>query len=65
MSRKDFQLIAETLRTLPSFTTINPACSDVVRFDVLVNQFADALRSTNPRFDRERFVSACNGKGGK
>jgi len=65
MSRKDFQLIAETIKQLPSFTTTNPACADAVRFDAIVSSFADALRSTNPRFDRERFVSACNGKGGR
>ena len=62
MSRKDFQLIAETIKQLPSFTTNDPTCADAVRFDVVVNQFADALRSTNPRFDRERFIAVCNGK---
>jgi hypothetical protein len=60
MTRKDFTLIADTIRSLPSFST--PRCGDVVRFDVVVNRFADALTSTNARFDRSRFVAACNGR---
>jgi D-Tyr-tRNAtyr deacylase len=60
MTRKDFKLIADTIRTLPSFST--PACGDVVRFEVIVNRFADALTSTNARFDRSRFVAASNGR---
>jgi hypothetical protein len=60
MSRKDFKLIADTIRSLPSFST--PRCGDVVRFDVVVNRFADALTSTNARFDRSRFIAACNGR---
>jgi len=66
MTRKDFNLIAETIRLLPSFD-IAPldnwgSHADAVRFDVVVNRFADALRQTNPRFDASRFVNACNGK---
>lgn len=66
MTRKDFNLIAETICLLPSFD-LPPldswgSHSDNVRFDVIVNRFADALRTTNPRFNRERFVAACNGK---
>lgn len=66
MSRKDFRLIAETIRLLPSFD-LPPLDSwgshfDAVRFDALVSRFADALATTNPRFKRERFIAACNGK---
>ena len=60
MTRKDFKLIADTIRTLPSFST--PKCGDVVRFEVIVNRFADALSTTNARFDRTRFIAACNGR---
>ena len=60
MPRKDFKLIADTIRALPSFSTLR--CGDVVRFDVVVNRFADALTSTNARFDRSRFIAACNGR---
>ena len=65
MSRKDFILIAETIKALTSFTTTNPTCDDAVRFSVIVNQFADALATTNPRFDKARFTAACNGKVGR
>jgi hypothetical protein len=60
MSRKDFNLIAETLRTMPSFSTTE--CADVVRFDAMVSRMADALATTNSRFDRSRFIAACTGK---
>lgn len=63
MSRKDFRLIAETIRNLPSFDVISLDKADCVRFAVVVSRFADALATTNPRFNRERFIAACNGKG--
>jgi hypothetical protein len=63
MTRKDFVLIAETIKQLPSFDV--PADSDVVRFSALVARFADALATTNPRFNRARFEKACNGKDGR
>ena len=59
MSRKDFNLIAETIKLMPSFDVNG---TDTIRFDVVVNCFAEALRSTNPRFDTQRFVAACNGR---
>jgi hypothetical protein len=67
MSRKDFRLIAETIRLLPSFETyqhdgkLYP--TDVVNFDAICRRFAEALHTTNPRFNAERFIAACNGKG--
>lgn len=60
MTRKDFVLIAETIKQLPSFD--QPADRDVVRFSAIVAQFTDALATTNPRFNRARFERACNGK---
>lgn len=60
MTRKDFVLITNTIKQLPSFEV--PADRDVVRFSALVAQLADALATTNPRFNRERFEKACNGK---
>lgn len=59
MTRKDFNLIAQTIKMLPSS---DHKGIDTVRFDALCSQFADALSSTNPRFDRERFIAACNGR---
>lgn len=75
MSRKDFRLIAETIRLLPSFDTYqrddNPNSpqyggyslypTDVVNFDAIVHRFAEALASTNPRFSSSRFMDACYG----
>lgn len=54
MTRKDYQLIADVIRTSYS--------ADVYK-DLrwrLAMEFADALAATNPRFDRERFLKACN-----
>jgi len=64
MSRKDFRLIAETIRNLPSFDVISLHHTDCVRFSAIVARFAEALRTTNPRFNADRFINACNGKGG-
>lgn len=66
MSRKDFNLIAETIRLLPSFEThqadgkLYPC--EVVNFCAVVSRFAEALRQTNPSFNTQRFINACNGK---
>jgi hypothetical protein len=66
MTRKDFKLIAETVRLLPSFETYEKdgklyPC-DVVRFETIVRRFTEALVVTNPRFNRSRFENACNGR---
>ena len=60
MTRKDFCLIASVIKELPSFECTQD--NDVVRFSAVVERFASALAGTNPRFDRERFIRACNGK---
>jgi hypothetical protein len=67
MSRSHFVLIAQTIKTLPSFEIRSYdkkkiASEDAVRFSVIASSFADALRSTNPNFNRERFLDACGGK---
>jgi hypothetical protein len=70
---KRFNLIAETIRLLPSFIAsvyLKPVDSttivgDAVRFDALCHRFAEALSTTNPRFNKDRFIAACNGKGGR
>lgn len=51
MTRKDFELIAATIRTLDR-------TSERVRVYIAV-EFADNLASTNPHFDRARFIAAC------
>ena len=60
MSRKDFILIAQVIKYLPSFECAQD--NDVVRHSAIVERFAQALAGTNPRFDRQRFIAACNGK---
>lgn len=49
MTRKDFELIARTIKLLPD----GPARRETARL------FADALTNTNPRFNRLRFLHAC------
>lgn len=52
MSRKDFRLIAETIKSLRF-----PVAPEVNR-KIVAHQFANALKYTNPLFDRERFLTA-------
>jgi hypothetical protein len=63
MTKKDYQLIAEALTNsrCPKVgpkdrgaAEINTVVDDVVR------QLAEALSKDNPRFDRQRFLAACN-----
>jgi hypothetical protein len=49
MSRKDFVLIAETIR----FMDVDAATRLVI-----AREFAESLKRTNPRFDADRFVTA-------
>lgn len=51
MTRQDFQRIADTLRT-------SGEGPETIRR--LADRFADTLAETNPRFDRERFLDACD-----
>ena len=58
MSKKDFELIAVLLRDFPrtddEYETWCAGC----------HKFADALATTNPRFDRARFLEACGAATG-
>ena len=69
MTRKDFKLIAKTIRLLPSFELgtelARGSQTEIVRFTVICHRFAEALAIANPRFDKERFIAACNGKAGR
>ena len=47
MSRKDFQLIADVIRLLPSFECSQ--AGDVVRHSAIVARFVESLATTNPR----------------
>lgn len=51
MTKKDFELIANILRD-------NREGAEVT-IDTLAEHFACAFTYTNPRFDAERFITAC------
>jgi len=57
MTRKDFQLIADVIKpwvTRDGTPGVEDAlCASIAR------DFADRLASTNPNFDRARFLAAC------
>ena len=53
MTRKHFQLIADTIDGLIEDGTLDPHTALL-----LSSRFAFALQLTNTRFDRDRFISA-------
>ena len=53
MTRKDFQLIADTIKTIGETGMYS---GDV---QTVGDYFATALASTNDIFDREKFLKAC------
>lgn len=55
MTKKDFEIIAETIRNLQGITLTDRAH--------IIRQFADALARTNPAFNSPRFWAACQVKG--
>lgn len=54
MSRKDFELIASVFRNTKALTHEEAGMKEC-----LLDRMADALRRTNPGFDRARFINAC------
>jgi hypothetical protein len=58
VTRKHFELIAETLR---GAVETNADSRDAL--PTLAAHFADALRRTNPNFNRARFLAACGVEG--
>jgi hypothetical protein len=60
MTKKDFELIANVIANL-----IPDDEGDVVFVSGVVEDFVNALAAVNPRFDRERFINACQPKGGQ
>lgn len=61
MTRKDFQLIADVLKpwiTRDGTPDVEDAlCASIAR------DFSDKLASTNPNFNRARFLRACGVEG--
>jgi hypothetical protein len=56
MTRKDFEMISSTLKSL---TRGRPDGWAQNGWRETCLTFSDALASTNPRFDRARFLAAC------
>lgn len=56
MTRKDYELLAEVIRTSRKVTTGETV---LVSVEHLANTLATELEIENPRFDRARFLSAC------
>jgi hypothetical protein len=59
MTRKDFELIARSVRE----TRARSTGAEQAVLDRLVFALASELKSTNPRFDAYRFSCACKGVG--
>jgi hypothetical protein len=54
LTRRDFQLIAGVVRQFAEDGFLAPATAEL-----LADRFADELYQTNERFDRGRFMRAC------
>jgi hypothetical protein len=61
MTRKDFQVIADSLRAaLMTVQDMDDAKAHEA-WKVCCREVASGLAGTNPRFDRQRFLDACTG----
>jgi hypothetical protein len=63
MTRKHFKQIADAMQNLRKFEAHDSEMSETVahcvRFSSVVDALANVLADSNPRFDRERFLTAC------
>jgi hypothetical protein len=59
MTKKDYELIAKILNDTRPYTDglINQD-DEKAQWVIMRNRFAEKLRETNPRFDRQRFIAA-------
>lgn len=62
MTRKDYQLIAEILRTAQTRIRIGALNTPAATLEYIAVELADMLHADNPRFGRERFFAACEPK---
>jgi hypothetical protein len=56
MTKRDYELIASAIATLPRVLVLKPD-----EREAIARHVARALLGTNPHFDTERFVRACTG----
>lgn len=61
MTRKDYVLIAEALRITNGSIKVAPYDAETA-LGLVAEVIADRLENENPRFDRERFLTACGVK---
>ena len=61
MTRKDYVALAEALQRVQPITSSSFARPRSTWYRC-VDSIADVLETDNPRFDRERFVKACQGE---
>lgn len=59
MTRKDFELIAETIRNLGNYEERFGLMFGEDYVYYVANRFSEALKQTNPRFKPDTFVEAC------
>lgn len=57
MTRKDYVMIAETLADL--MADFNNGGDDTISLTLVAVELAETLAKDNPRFDRDRFLTAC------
>lgn len=57
MTKKDFELIAETINRLR--VDFDNGEDDTISLSLVAEELADALAGTNERFNRELFLNAC------
>lgn len=62
MTRKDYVALAEALNTAYEQASTRPDWGWERTWEASVYAVADTLEQDNPRFDRERFVKACQGE---
>jgi hypothetical protein len=65
MTKKDFELLAQALRWAreDDLQYRDLSATDVAEtHDLVATHVANALASTNPRFNRDRFIAAAGGR---
>lgn len=63
MTKKDFTAIANILKNISDdVESVGLSHPPIIFIHIIINQLADYFETTNPRFDRDRFMSACTGE---